>query len=85
MIQRFLDSAKQLDSYFLQQLLVLAAHKPEQVLKEVRVVFGSLPEETDPKDLAFVCKKLLVGLCKAGNRAIFFCRINISMTYFQAF
>jgi hypothetical protein len=34
-IQKFLDSAKQLESHFLQQRLVLSIRKPEQIVKEV--------------------------------------------------
>ncbi|XP_064631321.1 mediator of RNA polymerase II transcription subunit 28-like [Lineus longissimus] len=33
-IQKFLDSAKQLESHFLQQRLVLSMKKPEQIVKE---------------------------------------------------
>jgi len=33
-IQRFLDSAKQLDKFFLQKRQLLNIHKPEQVIKE---------------------------------------------------
>jgi hypothetical protein len=34
-VQKFVDIAKQLESFFLQKRLMLSVHKPEQIIKEV--------------------------------------------------
>lgn len=47
-IQKFLDVARQTECFFLQKRLQLSVQKPEQVIKEVKILFvrdGNLSRE----------------------------------------